>query len=210
MDKNQTDTIEAYNNSATEFMEKIGSMKNYNNTYDYLIQKLNKNDDVLDLACGPAQISKYIKEKVNANIFGVDLSQEMLKIAQKNIPDGVFYKDSIITFNANKLYDVIVLGFGIPYLNNRQVKQCIKNSVNLLKENGYIYLSFMEGHRQGFEKTSFGENNQFYIYYYENRGIKKILNNSGIKIEKEFMLDYYEPDGKITKDIILIGNKKHV
>jgi ubiquinone/menaquinone biosynthesis C-methylase UbiE len=184
MDKKQTDTIKAYNNSAKYFMEKIGSIKNYDETYDYLAEKLRENDNVLDLACGPAQISKHIKEKLNVNIFGVDLSHEMLKLAQNNIPDGVFYEDSIITFKTNVLYDAIITGFGIPYLDIGQAEQCIQNSISLLKENGYIYLSFMEGDKQGYEKTSFGGNNLFYTYYHKNDTIRSVLEENEIEIEK--------------------------
>ena len=207
LEEKQIDTIKAYNNSAKEFMEKIGLIKNYNETYDYLVEKLSENNDILDLACGPAQISKYIREKINVNIFGVDLSREMLKLAKINIPDGIFYEDSIITFKTNIFFDVLIIGFGIPYLDNEQVKLCIKNSISLLKEKGYIYLSFMEGESQGFEKTSFGGNNNFYIFYHKKNEIEKILKENNIKIEKEFILDYNESNERITKDIILIGKK---
>ena len=208
MNENQKDTVAAYNNCAKEFMEKIVTLSNYNDTYDYLINTLNGNDKILDLACGPGQISKYIKDKINVNITGVDLSTEMLKIAKNNIPDGLFIEDSIITFKTNTLYNLIIIGFGIPYLDNQQVTQCIENSISLLKNNGYIYLSFMDGDKEGFEQTSFGGNNQFYIYYHKKEDIKNILVKNGIEIKKEYVIDYKEPDGTVTKDIIIIGEKQ--
>jgi predicted TPR repeat methyltransferase len=171
------------------------------------VEKLKEHTTVLDLACGPCQIGTYIKEKINVNITGVDLSREMLKIAQSNIPDGVFIEDSIITFKNNILYDLVIIGFGIPYLNTEQVKKCIKNSVSLLKVKGYMYVSFMDGNKEGFEKTSFGGNNTYYIYYHKKEKIREILTENGLTIEKEYILDYKEPDGSITKDIIYIGMK---
>jgi len=207
MDKKQRETIESYNNSAKEFMDNIGVLSNYNSTYDYLVEKLKENDNVLDLACGPAQISKYIKEKINVNITGVDLSIEMLQIAKKNIPSGIFIEDSIITFKSNNVYDLVIIGFGIPYLNGEQTIQTIKNGISLLRINGYFYLSFMDGNKEGFERTSFGRNNKFYIYYHKKEEIKRILEENRIKIEKEYVLDYKEPDGTITKDIVYIGIK---
>jgi trans-aconitate methyltransferase len=139
----------------------MGTIKNYNITYDYILGKLRENDNVLYLACGPCQIGKYIKEKINVNIIGVDLSREMLKIARNNIPDGVFIEDSIITFKNNVFYDLVIIGFGIPYLSKEQVKRCIKNSISLLKIKSCLYVSFMDGNKEGFEKTSFGENNKY-------------------------------------------------
>jgi len=207
MDKNQKVTIESYNKSSKDFMEKIGILNNYNDTYDYLVNLLNENDSVLDLACGPAQISRYLLNKIKVNITGIDLSLEMLKIAKNNIPNGIFIKDSIITYNTNIFYNLIIIGFGIPYLNKNQTIQCIENSISLLKNSGYIYISFMDGNKDGFEETSFGGKNKFYIYYHKKEDIKNTLEENGIKIEKEYVIDYKEKDGKITKDIIIIGKK---
>ena len=207
MNISQIDTIKSYDNTASDFMQKIGSLNNYNGTYDFLINLIIENDSILDLACGPAQISSYIINKINVNITGVDLSNEMLKIAKNNISNGIFIEDSIITFKNNLEYELIIIGFGIPYLNIDQVNECIRNSISMLKINGHIYISFMEGNKQGFEKTSFGGNNNFYIYYHQKNTIINILENNGIKIIKTFELNYKEMDGKITKDIILIGKK---
>ena len=209
MDSNQKNTINSYNNSANDFVKKIGSLSNYNSTYDFLVDLTKENDNILDLACGPAQISSYILNKINVNITGVDLSNEMLKIARKNIPNGIFIENSIITFNNDLKYELIIIGFGIPYLNIEQIKECIKNSISMLKINERIYISFMDGNKQGFEETSFGGNNKFYIYYHQKDKIINILENNGIKIIKIFELNYKEMDGRITKDIILIGEKKN-
>jgi predicted TPR repeat methyltransferase len=206
MDINQKHTIKSYDNSAHDFMEKIGALNNYNDAYDFLVNLTKENHNILDLACGPAQISSYINRRININITGVDLSNEMLKIAQKLLHKGIFIEDSIITFEDGLKYDLIIIGFGIPYLNSGQVKDCIKNSVSLLKSDGNIYVSFMEGNKQGFEETSFGGENKFYLYYHQKDEIKKILENNGIEIIKEYELNYKEMDGRITKDIIFIGN----
>jgi ubiquinone/menaquinone biosynthesis C-methylase UbiE len=208
MDNNQITTIKSYDDSAIEFMKKIGSLKNYNETYDFLINLINEDDNILDLACGPAQISKYIIDKVNVNVTGVDLSKEMLKIAKENIPNGVFIQDSITNVHNNLEYNLVIIGFGIPYLNKEQVKKCIKNCVSMLKINGHIYISFMDGNKQGFEETSFGGKNKFYLYYHQKEEIINIMKNNGIELIKNYELNYKEMDGRITKDIVLIGKKQ--
>ena len=208
MNMNQIQTIEAYNEIADKFYDKIGVLSNYNFTYDYLIKHLKENDHILDLACGPAQISKYIKDKINVKITGIDLSREMLNIAAKFIPDGNFIKDSIITYRTNIQFDLIIIGFGISYLDSEQTKQCLENCIAMLKNDGYIYISFMEGNTEGFEKTSFGENREFYMYYHEKDRIKRLLKDNKVEITEECTIDYKEQDGRITKDIILTGAKK--
>ena len=66
----------------------------------------------------------------------------------------------------------------------------------------------MDGDKEGFEQTSFGGNNQFYIYYHRKEDIKNILIKNEIEIKKEYVIDYNEPDGTVTKDIIIIGGKQ--
>ncbi|MDR0320426.1 MAG: class I SAM-dependent methyltransferase [Treponema sp.] len=203
--KNHEDTIGSYNNCAKYFSEKISKLTIYNITYDYLIKTLNENDNILDLACKTGQISKYIKERINVNITGVDQSTEMLNIAKENIPDGTFIEDSIVTFKSDILYDYIIIGFGISCLNNEQTTQCIENSISLLKKSGHIYLSFTNGDKEYLEKTSFEGNNNFYIYYHEKEKIKEILLKNGVEIKTDYNIEYKEADGRITNDVIFIA-----
>ena len=207
MDDNQRKTIDSYNKTAKDFADRIGRLGNYDDTYDFLVSKIRPGSDVLDLACGPGQISLYITQKIDAAITGVDLSREMLRIAAEHIPGGVFVESSMVDYKTDKRFDAVILGFGIPYLKKDEVKQCLGNSINLLKSGSHIYISFMEGDREGFEKTSFGGRNDFYIHYHRKADVIKILNDNGVTVTREFVLDYTEPNGDITKDIILIGVK---
>lgn len=117
-------------------------MNYYNHIYDFLLEYLDENSEILDLACGPANISSYLKNKIDCKITGMDLSGEMLKIAQQNIPDGIFIKQSIIDFKLSEKFKLIVNGFGLPYLNIDQIIKSMQNSYNCLKSNGKMaYIS---------------------------------------------------------------------
>jgi len=207
MNELQVNTIESYNQTAQRFSETIGKLSNYNHTYDALVEILNNGDSVLDLACGPAQISKYISDKKQVKITGVDLSDSMLKIAKETIPTGMFYKNSIIDFSSKTKFHAVIIGFGIPYLDSAQAETCISNAVNNLIDGQYLYISFMNGNGSRIEKTSFGGNFQFNIFYHKKEKIIEVFMKNNLKIIKEFELDYKEPDGSTTKDIILIAQK---
>lgn len=208
MNELQLNTIDSYNKSAYKFTETIGKLINYNHTYDALLEKIHNGEFILDLACGPGQICKYMNNKKTIKITGVDLSETMLEIAQKEIPSGKFYKHSIIDFKDNAKYHAVIIGFGIPYLDKSQTEQCIENALNCLLNDQYIYISFMHGDDCRLEKTSFGGNNDFIIYYHKTNDIKNILEKNNVKIIIEFELDYYEKDNSVSKDIVLIGQKR--
>lgn len=207
MNKLQLETIESYNAKANEFQRTIGKLQNYNHTYDFLIEKLSPGDEVLDLACGPAQISKYISSKIDVKITGVDLSDKMLEIAKKEIPHGQFYKESIINFSNNKKYNLVIIGFGIPYLTTEQTQECISNAVKNMCNNSYFYMSFMHGNGCKLEKTSFGGEYDFLIYYHNKNEIKEFISENSMEIIQEYELDYSEKDGTISKDIVFIARK---
>ena len=205
--KQQAKTIESWNRTAKAFNDTIASLDNYDHTYQFVCDRLHDGDAVLDLACGPGQISKYLRKRKNLKIFGVDLSEEMVNIARQEIPDGVFYRHSIVTYCKSESFDVVLLGFALPYLTESQLKACIFNSSQCLKKPGMLYVSFMEGNGGRLEKTSFGQENEFLIFYYPKALVISELQKNGIKILKEYCLDYQEPDGRITKDIVLIGER---
>lgn len=207
LEKNQIQTIESYDRTARQFTDSIARLTNYDHTYDAMADLLEEGDLLLDMACGPAQISRYIRNRKTVRVAGVDLSSEMLSIAQENIPDGRFYKSSILDFQEGGLYDAVIIGFGLPYLDRQQAADCIANAVSLLKPHKHLYISFMHGEHSGFEKTSFGREHEFFIYYHPKDYIRRLLQQNGLNIIREFELDYQESDGSITEDVIYISEK---
>ena len=210
MNEEQLNTIHAYDKSAEQFVASIAKLTNYNHTYDFLIEKLNTGDTILDLACGPAQISKYITDKISVNVVGVDLSEKMLEQAKKNVPNGNFYKHTLQDFQSIKKFDSVIIGFGIPYLDKIQTYECLRNAISLIKSGKYLYISFMQGNKSGYEKTSFGGDNQFFIYYHDKSRMRKLIRGCGLTITKEYNIDYTEPNGEVTEDVIIIAQKQNI
>ncbi len=207
MTSEQQQTINSYNKTAAEYASTIGSLTNYNHTYDCFASYLRDGNRLLDLACGPGQISAYLKKHLPLEIVGIDLSDTMLTLAREKIPDGQFYNKSIITYYEEQPFDAVVLGFGLPYLSEDQAIQCLENIERSLKNNGLIYLSFMSGNGSKLEKTSFGGQNDFLIFYHQKETIMNCLLRLNLIIINQFILDYTEADGSLSKDIVLIARK---
>jgi SAM-dependent methyltransferase len=209
MNENQKSTIQAYNESAERFSNTVGKLANYDHTYDFISSLLQENAKVLDLACGPANISSYLYKKKKLVITGYDLSEKMLAIARKNIPDGIFIQRSIIDFRVNEQFDLVILGFGLPYLSSTQAKICLHHAHEAVKPGGIFYLSFMDGDKEGFESTSFSPDKQFYLFYHRTESIIKLLEELGFMILKTWALDYLEPNGSITTDSVIACRQPH-
>ncbi len=195
-----------YNRYAKAFDEKIASLEIYNESYNYLLRNIHENASILDLACGPGNVSYYFKQhKPNLEITGVDISEEMIGIARKRIKDGNFIVKDICDIKFNHKFDGVVCAFAIPFLNLQETTHVISTIRKSLNRNGHFYLSFMEGSKEGFEKQSFSQNDELYTYYHPEASVLKIIDQQFLSVIKKFEIDYREQDGTITNEIVFIG-----
>jgi len=199
-----------YEKYAKIFDEKIASLAIYNDSYNYLLNCIQDDSVILDLACGPGNVSFYIKKyKPALSITGVDISEEMIGIAKNRIPDGKFFVRDICEIEFKNEFDWAVCAFAIPYLDLEAADHLVKKINQSMRSNGIFYISFMEGSKNGFEKTSFTGNDELFVYYHPKEAVLKILEQQSLSVIKNFEIDYHEMDGTITKEIIYIGEKSY-
>lgn len=198
-----------YNKYAENFDNKMQTLNIYDESYSWLGQKLAPGDRVLDLACGPGNISAFLtEENSELRITGVDLSEAMVERARKRVPQGTFLKGDICTVNTGMTYEAIICGFAIPYLSLKKIPLLLRNIRKHIADEGLLYLSFMNGNKEGYEKTSFTGEEELYIYYHPKEVIINLLSTQGFTPEKEFIVDYPESDGSVTKEVIYICSLK--
>ncbi len=211
MDKYQI-TIETYNKYAQQYQDKFMDLALYNSTYDIFCKLINKvNAEVLDIACGPGNITKYLlKHQPNYKILAMDLSVKMIELAKINNPKADFQVMDFRNLDKNyKKYDGIINGFGLPYISKIEVPNFIHNASNILKSNGVLYLSVMEGDydNSGFKGSSSGGKDKTYIYYYQEDFISNTLKNNNFEICEVQRIHYPEQQGKYDSDLIIIAKK---
>ena len=121
---------------------KIYDEDRFNNSYGKfvdtqerkILNKLltNKNDIVLDLACGSGRLLDY------ANL-GVDASVEMVKIAKEKFPDKkIVVSDAELTTFENNSIDTIISFHFFMHLNKEKIKNILLECNRILKPNGKI------------------------------------------------------------------------
>ena len=101
-----------------------------------------ENAKILELACGPGNISQYVLNKrPDFELFGIDLAPGMIKLAKQNNPTAKFKVMDVKKINSlNTRYDGIICGFCLPYFSKTETIQLIKDSSNLLAKGGILYL----------------------------------------------------------------------
>lgn len=203
-------TATTWNKVARLYEEKFMYLNLYDDTYDCLCDLLKPNAEVLDVGCGPGNITKYILSKrTDVNVLGVDVSENMVALARNNCTDASFEVMDIrdIKRLENK-FDCVVAGFCLLYLVKEDLELFISSSVQLLNASGYLYISVVEGDysRSGFETGSTGDGT--YVYYYDTTCLLKLLNNNGFELISKFKKNYTSSAGISSTHLILIAKKQ--
>lgn len=142
---NKEDTPEFVFNIDKVYAKLYDITFNEKRVFDFDVKKilptLNKSSKILDVGTGTGKYYEYFFKKYN--ITGIDISKEMLKLAQVRIPLGTFIQGNIINDELfkNKEFSHILCLLDTLYHNTYKVQALIlKNFYYWLKDGGYLYI----------------------------------------------------------------------
>ena len=172
MENRYKETFDTWNKVASLYQDTFMDLNIYDKTYDVICADLKQNATILEIGCGPGNITRYLLSKrPDFKISGIDIAPNMIELARANNPNACFaIMDSREISNINHKYDGIIVGFCLPYLSCSESEKLIFDSKVLLHEQGLLYLSFVEGdpEKSGFQLASSGDRIYFYYHNLEN------------------------------------------
>ena len=106
--------------------------------------KINKNNLVLDIACGTGVVTKQIQKKIgkSGHVIGIDTSTTAIKIAKKENEKNKnldFLNTDAENFSFSKKFDIVTCQYALFFFPNAQ--KALKNIKNSLKKSGMIGIS---------------------------------------------------------------------
>jgi predicted TPR repeat methyltransferase len=211
MDSDGTNNVvEIFDKYAQMYEDKYMSVEKYHLSLEKFCDCLsNENASVLELACGPGNITKFLLNKIpTLNILATDLSSIMLKLAQKNNPNADFkVLDCRSILNLKSKFDAIVCGFGLPYLSKEDATQMIIDASKSIHVGGLIYLSTMEDDysKSGFTRSSTNPNDGMYMYYHQADYLVDTLEQYGFEMIDLSRVKYIDDKNENVVDLLLIG-----
>ncbi|MGK0364650.1 MAG: SAM-dependent methyltransferase, partial [Saprospiraceae bacterium] len=199
-----------WNKVADLYQEHFMDLDLYNDTYDTFCKSVTRNATILEIGCGPGNITKYILDKrPDFELLGIDVAPNMIDLARKNNSEAEFkVMDCRELDTISGKFDAILCGFCLPYLSKEDSTKLIKDSFDLLQNEGKIYLSVLEGdyEKSGFQSGSTGD--KTYFYYYGEAFLISELKRNGF-YDFEIVRKVY-PRGKESEvHLIIMGRKKH-
>ncbi|MFS8104928.1 class I SAM-dependent methyltransferase [Lentzea alba] len=100
---------------------------------------------IADVGCGPGHITAYLNS-LGPEAFGIDLSSEMVALAQKAHPDLRFEEGTMTALNlADAELGGILSNFSIIHLPPAQMPQVFAEFERVLASGGHLLLGFYAG-----------------------------------------------------------------
>jgi 2-polyprenyl-3-methyl-5-hydroxy-6-metoxy-1,4-benzoquinol methylase len=209
MDKTKN-SVSIFNKLAHEYQNKFMDVSLYHDTFNLFCDNIHQqNAEVLELACGPGNITKYLlSRRRDLRILGIDLAPNMIGLAKTNNPGAEFkVMDCREIAGLQTNYDAVMCGFCLPYLSKEESLKLINDASQLLNPGGIIYISTMEDDyaRSGFKKGSAGD--EIFMHYHESAYLIAALEKNGFKLLDLQRKVYPADDETQITDLIIIAGK---
>ena len=157
------------------------------------VTNLQKNEKVLDLACGTGILEPYLIKK-GVNVIGIDISNEMINIAKQKYPNVIYTCQDFYDFEG-KDFDKIIIFNAYPHFINRDLFAL--KAGECLKENGKLFII----HNECKEKI-----NSYHVNSAKNVS-RELLSpdEEAIYLKKYFDINETKDD----KNYLIVCTKKH-
>ncbi len=204
--------IETYNKVSQQYHDKFMNANVYHHSYDKLLKHTKKtHQTVLDVACGPGNITQYLlNNSTGLKILGIDAAENMIQLAKESVPNANFkLLDCRNIKNLHQKFDIIVFGFCFPYISKKESVQLINDAYDSLNKSGLLYISTMVGDYDtdsGFKTSSDGKNRMF-IHYHNPEYLIEAIQDNKFQLLENYTKEYQEGTIKGDTDLFLIAKK---
>ncbi|MGI9530468.1 class I SAM-dependent methyltransferase [Lutimonas sp.] len=209
MDENQM-TFDAWNNVAAVYESQFMNLKLYDETYDLFLHVLRGvSAEVLEIGCGPGNISKYLIEKrPGLGLLGIDSSVKMLERARLNVPEASFEElDCRTVLSLKSQFAGIVCGFIIPYLSKTERKKLIADCSRLLVKHGILYLSFVHTEMEESQLLKDQKGNCMRFYGHNHLKVTEELRSNSFELLYELSIPFRRKDGSSEDHFVVIAKR---
>lgn len=199
-----------FNAFAKKYQEKFMDTSEYRESLEAFSALFPGKDlKVLDIGCGTANMSVGLLQiEPSVQIYGIDISANMLEIAARNIPSGEFRKMNALEIDKlNENFDGVICAFCLPYISEAEVLEFMKKVSEILNPNGAIYLSTMiaDTYTCRLIGPSTGGDLRLSTHFHTRNFIKKNLLENGFSVVQEFFKEEQVRDGQKFRDHIFIA-----
>jgi len=166
---------------------------------NYFIElgNITQNSKVLEIGCGSALFTQKVYEATHANIISTDLSEDLLTIARKKLPEVSFeLQDAMNLPYGENSFDVV---FGSSILHHLEMDVALAGMLKVLKPGGKLIFAepnmlnpqiFMQKNIPALKKAMGDSPDETAVVRWK---LAKQMKNAGFSIVKIFPYDFLHP-----------------
>ncbi len=176
----------SYNSVATKYTDAFFNELDHKPLDRHLLEeftsKVRYDSKICDLGCGPGHISRFLKDR-DKDVFGIDLSNEMLNIAKVKNPDIDYKIGNMMDLELqdNSLGGVVSF-YSIVHCTINEVEGVFKEVWRVLEKDGLLFLSFHSGTQILHVDSLFDEKVNLDYMFFDTEEIVGILKRVGFRI----------------------------
>lgn len=200
--------VKAFDAAADLYQQKYMNVSFYNTPLLMFCEHLPVDAAILDLGCGPGNFSKYLYQySPSFKIIGIDGSQEMIRLAQLNVPEAEFIVADCREFGVvYEQFDAIICSFLLPYLNKTESEGLVLQIGEMLGDKGKLFLSFITDDQNSWEMVTSSKGDVIKLNYYSDEFIEQMLISSGFRVVlKELFLSPNR--AQVKNDCVIVATK---
>jgi ubiquinone/menaquinone biosynthesis C-methylase UbiE len=157
---------------------------------------------VADLGCGPGHVTAFLQEQ-GLDVFGVDLSSQMIRLAKKDHPTMPFQVGSIhaLALGSGTLGG-ITSWYSIIHTPPGRLPETFDEFSRVLVEGGYLVLAFQVGNEQVHIERGYGHSVKLDAYRMDPNETTELLSSAGFSVQACLVR---QPDGaeKVSQACLL-------
>ena len=181
-----------YNKTANEWAEKWYSDETMLPLLEKFIGLFSVKPRILDAGCGAGYESMRLSN-LGAEVVGIDISEESIKIAKTKNPNCHFeIMDCKQIKSSLGIFDGITAIALLVHIENSDLQTVFTNFKNIIKSGGFLFVAYAEGDGLS-DKKSFveidGEKYNRAFYLHQSQEIKETAQKSGFEYYDEWYLD---------------------
>jgi cyclopropane fatty-acyl-phospholipid synthase-like methyltransferase len=203
-------SVAAFDRVADGYAEKYFHLDIYDRYLERFVQQIQlQGASVLDVACGPGNVSAYLaRVRPDLELLGIDLAEGMVKQARQRVPSAQFLvKDCRHIDELERVFDAAAFAFGLSYLTDEDAERFFTVLNVCLADSAVLYLSTMTGYpsRSGFETASRGD--KVYLRYRSVGDVISMVERAGYRVDFTAVIASPVNASKQTQDLILIAQR---
>jgi ubiquinone/menaquinone biosynthesis C-methylase UbiE len=149
---------------------------------DILIKQLKSGSRVLDIGCGAGQFSKYLLEH-GYSVAGIDSSAEMLAIARKRVPNGVFTEMDMRKLDyADESFGGALVAYSIIHIPTPELAAVLLEIRRIIKTDGFALFIAQEGEPDRVVDEPLAKGEKIFINFFTKERIADVLGAAGFNI----------------------------